>query len=93
MDPAGVSSREDLKHLRKNWVEEELINRNPFREDLWTESLEVDGDAFVQKIQDASWIRAIGRSIGGEGEDSSFVKLNILTVPILIPKRPFKPKY
>ncbi len=64
-----MKSQQDLKQGHKEWVEEKLKNGSPFREDLWTgESLAVGGESFAKEIRDALGVRAIGRTIIGDGE-------------------------
>lgn len=57
-----------LVRPREQWIEEKLINGNPFREDQWTETIAVGGVEFVNEIRDELGIRVLGGSIVTDGE-------------------------
>jgi len=68
MDLTGVKSQQNLKQLHKACIDEGLEKGNPFKEDRWTESLAVGGEAFIKEIREALGVKAIGRSIIDNGE-------------------------
>ena len=68
MGLTGVKSRQDFKELHRSWIDEGLAKGSPFRDDRWTESLAVGGEAFVKEIQEALGVRASGRSVISDGE-------------------------
>ena len=68
MDLTGVKSQQDFKELHRSWIDEGVAKGNPFRDDRWTESLAVGGEAFVKEIQEALGVRASGRSVISVGE-------------------------
>jgi putative transposase len=63
MDLIRVSNLDDLRKAHREWVEDRLANGNPFREDLWTESVAVGDDDFIEEVKDRLGARAKGRSI------------------------------
>lgn len=58
-----VNDREALRKNHLEWIGEKLKDGNPFREDQWTESIAVGGEAFVKEIQGNLGAKAIGRVI------------------------------
>jgi putative transposase len=68
MDLFQVTNFGDLRKIHREWVEDRMANGNPFREDLWTESVVVGDDDFVEKVKDRLGARAKGRSIIKDGD-------------------------
>ena len=68
MDLFQVSNLDDLGKTHRDWVDEAMANGNPFREDLWTESVAVGDDDFVEEVKDRLGARAKGRSIIKDGD-------------------------
>ena len=68
IDLVEAKNQEDLKQIHQEWMEEKLINGNPFREDQWTETRAAGGEGFVKEIRDDLGVRALGRSIVPDGE-------------------------
>ena len=68
MGLTGVKSQQDFKELHTSWIDEGLAKGNPFRDDRWTESLAVGGEAFVKEIRETLGAKAGGRSVISDGE-------------------------
>ena len=68
MDLVQLNNLDDLRKTHREWVEDRLANGNPFREDLWTESVAVGDDNFVEEVKDRLGARAKGRSIIKDGD-------------------------
>jgi REP-associated tyrosine transposase len=68
MDLVQLNNLDDLRKTEREWVEDRLANGNPFREDLWTESVAVGDDDFVEEVKDRLGARAKGRSIIKDGD-------------------------
>jgi putative transposase len=62
-DLVEVKNQEELRRIHLEWIEGKLKNGNPFREDQWTESIAVGGEAFVKEIRDGLGFKAVGRAI------------------------------
>jgi putative transposase len=68
VDLFQVSNLEDLRKAHREWVEDRLDNGNPFREDLWNESVAVGDIKFTEEMKDRLGAKAQGRSIISEGD-------------------------
>jgi putative transposase len=68
MDLFQVSNLDGLGKTHRDWVDEAMANGSPFREDLWTESVAVGDDNFVEEVKDRLGARANGRSIIKDGD-------------------------
>ncbi len=68
MDILEIGSMEELKRSYREWVEESLARRDRKREPMWTESIAVGSEEFVEKTKAQLGIRAIGREVSGEDE-------------------------
>jgi len=68
MDLFQVMNLEDLRKAHREWVAEALATGNPYREDLWTESVAVGDDDFVEEVKDRLGARANGRSNIKDGD-------------------------
>jgi putative transposase len=68
MDLIRVTNLDDLRKAHREWVEDRLANGNPFREDLWTESVAVGDDDYVEEVKDRLGAKAKGRSIIKDGD-------------------------
>ena len=68
MDLLEIGSMEELKRSYREWVEESLARQDRKREPMWTESIAVGSEEFVEKTKAQLGIRAIGRKVsGGDG--------------------------
>ena len=56
-----VKDQEALRRIHLEWIEEKLKNGKPIREDRWTESIAVGGEAFVKEIKRGLGAKAVGR--------------------------------
>ena len=67
-DLVEMKNQEALRKIHLDWIEEKLKNGNPFREDQWTESIAVGGEAFIKEIRDGLGFKALSRSIVADEE-------------------------
>jgi putative transposase len=63
MDLFQVSNLDNLRKAHRDWVNEAMANGSPFKDDLWTESVAVGDDDFVEEIRDRLGAKAKGRSL------------------------------
>jgi putative transposase len=68
MDLFQVMNLEDLRKAHRERVAEALANGNPYREDLWTESVAVGDDDFIEEVKDRLGAKVKGRSIIKDGD-------------------------
>ncbi|MCD4689647.1 MAG: transposase [Desulfuromonadaceae bacterium] len=59
---------ESLARAHRDWIEETLSAERGQREEIWTKSLAVGIEPFVQKIQENLGARGIGRDVGVIGD-------------------------
>jgi putative transposase len=59
---------EALARAHRDWIDEALRSEDSQREELWTKSLAVGSEQFVQKVQENLGVRGIGRGIVATGD-------------------------
>jgi putative transposase len=57
-----------LARAHRDWIEEILRVEDSQREEMWTKSLAVGSEQFVQKVQENLGVRGIGRGIVATGD-------------------------
>jgi putative transposase len=70
MDLFQVSNLDDLRKAHRDWVDEAMASGSPFKDDLWTESVAVGDDDFVEEVKDRLGAKAKGRSLIKDGDQS-----------------------
>jgi len=71
MELFRIDSVEALRGLRKEWVEEKLTGGEMVREGKWTESVAVGDSGFVEVLKRKLGLRAKGRKISGNEDEST----------------------
>jgi putative transposase len=59
---------EALARAHRDWIEETLSAERGQREEMWTKSLAVGSELFVQKVQENLGVRGMGRGVGVTGD-------------------------
>ena len=68
LDLFAVTNEERFVEEHHYWVEEQLLEDGLRRKELWSESIAVGSEGFVEKIQQQLGARAVGRSVVVEDE-------------------------
>lgn len=63
LDLLEIQNEKKLQQVHREWVETELINGQPLKNSLWSESLAVGKESFTKDIQQKLASRAQGRSV------------------------------
>ena len=63
MDLFQVSNLDNLRKAHRDWVDEAMANGSPFKDDLWTESVAVGDEDFIEEVKDRLGAKVKGRSI------------------------------
>lgn len=64
---AGFDSQDRLRTAHKHWVDDALVREGHKRERLWTESIAVGSEHFVERVKEELGRKATGRSIVEKG--------------------------
>jgi putative transposase len=64
-DLLDFKTMDDLAAAYRAWIEESLREASHFRDEKWTESVAVGGEAFVIATKEKLWIKARGRELIG----------------------------
>ena len=59
---------EALARAHRDWIEETLSAERGQREEMWTKSLAVGSEPFVQKVQENLGVRGMGRGVSVTGD-------------------------
>ena len=68
-----VTSLKDLQNQHREWVEQELMLDLSKRDEIWSESIAVGCEAFIDQVKNSLGIKAEQKEII-EYEDSYFIK-------------------
>jgi REP element-mobilizing transposase RayT len=63
----GLTRYEQLKEAHREWVEDALKASSPVKEDVWTQSIAIGSQAFIEKTKKALGILAQGRKMHQAG--------------------------
>ena len=80
----NISSEQALRFAHKSWVDSRIHERRSEREGVWTESVAIGSEAYVERVKSLMSVKAYHRPIAEHSErtfliqDSGLVKLRFL---------------
>ena len=77
----NISSDQTFRSVHKSWVDSRMHERPSAREGVWTESIAIGSEDYVERVKSLMGVRAYHRSISEHSESTFLIQDSSLTKP------------